>query len=523
MENYYLILGIPAFSPLEDVQAAYNRQFGELFVSESPLANLPRIKQLKEALEVLSDPARREEYDAKLKTFLESLEKKFGDAVDMLAEGRFDESIALLRECLKINPREPDFYETLGLAFQLKGTLDEALKSFQQGLQLKCKNAQFNWYIADIYRQLRDDERYETYLLDAAEGFKEILKTDPRNVHAQEMLADCYGKMRFFDEAIEVYNKLIEMFPYKAEYRRDLGALLYEMDCLDEAQESLVEALRNAPEDASAYLYLGLVYYKKRLLGWAIQNLEESVKRNPQQPEVKSLLEKIREVQKDVGRTVEEIINDPTPDAVVEGSVKWYNSENGIGVLTCPEYAEVLLHYTALKPDDVDTLKKGDSVRFGVVKDQVGLIAVQVERLEDGQLGDTLPGKIAKFDNRRKLGMISVPDGREIMFTFAGLSGDLTPDKLEVGLDVLFEVKTIRGLNDDLHEQAMNVRPRKKPVLKTSGSGKPASVVPPAPPAAPSSPPPKPESPQPPSNPPDSESPPEAPPRKGGRKPKKGE
>jgi len=519
MENYYLILGIPAFSPLEDVQTAYNRQFGELFVSESPLANLPRMKLLKEALEILSDPVRREEYDARLKTFLESLEKKFGDAVDRLSEGKFDEAIALLRECLKINPREPDFYETLGLAFQLRGTLDEALKAFQQGLQLKSKNAQFNWYIADIYRQMRDDERFETYLLDAAEGFKEILKTDPRNVHAQEMLADCYGKMRFFDEAVEVYNKLIEMFPYKAEYRRDLGALLYEMDCLDDAQESLVEALRNAPEDASSYLYLGLVYYKKRLLAWAIQNLDESLKRNPQQPEVRSLLEKIREVQKDVGRTVEEIINDPTPDAMVEGSVKWYNSETGIGVLSCPEYAEVLLHYTALKPEDVDALKKGDAVRFGVVKDQVGLIAVQVERLEDGQVGDTLPGKISKFDHKRKLGMISVPDGREIMFTFAALSGELAADKLEIGLDVLFDAKTIRGLNDDLHEQAMNVRPRKKPTVKPIGTPKgPAAVVPSSPAPAPA---PSPESP-PPSQPPTPEPTSEPPARKGGRKPKKG-
>lgn len=492
MENYYLILGIPAFSPLEDVQAAYNRLFGELFVSDSPLANLPRMKLLKEALELLSDPVKREEYDARLQQFLESLEKRFGEAVDLLAAGKFDESITLLRECLKINPREPDFYETMGLAFQLKGELDEALKSFQQGLQLKCRNAQFNWYISDIYRQLRDDERYETYLLDAAEGFKEILKTDPRNVHAQEMLADCYGKMRFYDEAVEVYNKLIEMFPYKAEYRRDLGSLLYEMDCLEEAQENLVEALRNAPEDASSYLYLGLVYYKKRLLAWAIQNLEESVKRNPDQPEVTALLGKIREVQKDIGRTVEEIINDPTPDAMVEGSVKWYNSESGIGVLTCPEYPEVLLHFTALKPDDVETIKKGDAVRFGVVKDQVGLIAVQIERLEDGQVGDTLPGKLLRFDMTRKLGMISVSDGREIMFTFPSLKGDLTPDKLEVGLDVLFEVKAIRGLNDDLLEQAMNVRPRKKAPLKPSP--KPPSpplppVVEPPAPVVPSEPP----------------------------------
>ena len=461
MENYYQLLGVTPFAPLEDIQKAYKKTYGELFVSDSPLANLPKLRQLKEALEILSDPVKRQEYDARLKEFLDALENRFAEAVEALASRRFSDCIAIIKECLKISPRESEFYETLGLAYQLQGTLDEALKAFQQGLQLKSRCAQFNWYIAEVYRLLRDDERNETYLLEAAEGFKEILKTDPRNVNAQEMLADTYAKMSWFDEAVEVYNKLIEMFPYKADYRRDLGSLYYEMNYLDEAEENLKEALQNNPEDSSALLFLGLIYYKKRLLAKAIESIEASLRYEPNQPEVRSLMEKIREVQKEVGRTVEELINEPNPDAMVEGTVKWYSSENGMGVLSSPEYPEVLLHFTALLPEDVDTLKKGDGVRFGVVKDVSGLIAVQVTRIAEGETGDTFPGKILRFDSARRLGMIAVPDGREVMFAFSGVHPELV-EKLEVGLEVLFEVKAMHGISEEPIEQAVNVRARKK-------------------------------------------------------------
>ena len=57
--------------------------------------------------------------------------------------------------------------------------------------------------------------------------------------------------------------------------------------------------------------------------------------------------------------------------------------------------------------------------------------------------------------------LIEVHPGREVMFTFGSLSKDLE-EILEVGMDVLFEVKTIRGLEDKPIEQAINIRQRRK-------------------------------------------------------------
>ncbi len=474
MQNYYQLFGVPDFAPLEEIQKAFNKMYADLFTSGSPLANIPRLKELKDAFDTLLDPDRRAEYDGRLRAFLQDLEAQYGQAVDLLAAEKYDESIVLLKECLKVNPREPDFYETLGLAYQLSDRPDEAIKCFQQGLQLNVRNPVFNRYLGDIYRARHDDDKADTHFLDAAEGFKEILKVDPKNLQAQELLADTYAKMRWYEEALEVFERLVAQHPFRADYHRDMGGVLYELERLDEAEIHLLEALRNSPGESSALLYLGLVYFKRRLLTLAVQTLEESLQSRADQPEVVKLIQKIREIQKEIGRTVEEIIYEATPDAVVEGVVKWYNSETGVGVLTCPEYAEVLLHFSALKPEDQESLAKGDAVRFGIVKDQVGPVAVQIERLDVNRQGDTLPGVIDRFDLQRKIGIIRTATDREIVFPFSALSQDLL-EKLEPGLEVLFETKTTLGISDEPIEQAVNVRPRKK---------KPGKKPPAAPPAA---------------------------------------
>ncbi|OQA08883.1 MAG: Cold shock protein CspB [bacterium ADurb.Bin374] len=461
MQNYYQLFGVPNFAGLDEIQKAYNRIYAELFTTDSPLSNIPRLKELKDSLDLLLDPVRREEYDAKLREFLAELEKRFDAATQALTEERYQECIDILKECIRSNPREPDFYETIGLAYQLSKRYDDAVKAFQQGLQIVPKSPLFNWYLGDLYRGLRDDDKADTHYLDAADGFKKMLEVDPRNARSLELLADTYAKMKWFDESRDVYMQLVEQYPFKAGYHRDLGGVLYELEDLDTAEEHLLEALRIDATDASALLFLGLVYYRRRLLTLAVQTLESSLDRNPDQPEVAHLIEKIKEVQAEIGRTVEEIIYQPEPDAVVEGTVKWYNIETGMGVLTCPEYSEVLLHFTALQPEDQETLAKGDAVRFGVVKDKMGPVAVQVERLGASSDSDTLPGTIVRYDANLRMGIIKTMGDREIMFPFASLSQDLM-EKLEIGQEVLFETKSVIGLSDKPIEQAANIRPRKK-------------------------------------------------------------
>ncbi len=461
MQNYYRLLGVENFASFEECATAYKKKHVELFSSDSPLANIPKLKELKDAFDLFADDEKKAEYDNKLEKFLEKVDVDFSNAVELLNEGKYKEAIKGILSCLKQNPGEPDYFETLGLAYRLIEDYDSSIKCFQQGLQVGIRPGFFHRYLGEIYRLKHDEERAETHFLDAAEEFKRILEIDPRNVESMEQLADIYSRMNWFEESLDIYRQLIKRYPYQASYHREVGAVLYELELYEESEKHLLEALRMIPGDSSSLLYLGLVYFKRRLLGMAVQTLQDSLKSNPDQTEVKQLIVQIETIRGEIGKTVEEMIYDPCPDAVVEGSVKWYNNETGIGTLTCPEYPEVLLHYSAIKPEDQELLKKGDPVRFGVVKDKMSPIAVSVERLAVSSESDTMPGKILRFDSDKKVGIIKSFDGKEILFPFSALSEELM-NCLEEGLDVLFETKSIVGLSDAPVEKAVRVRLRKK-------------------------------------------------------------
>ncbi|GAB4277315.1 MAG: hypothetical protein Kow0029_19890 [Candidatus Rifleibacteriota bacterium] len=461
MQNFYQLFGVPNFASLEDIAAAYKKKYAELFSAESPLANIPKLKELKDAFDLLADDEKREEYDERLSLFLEEIGEKFEEAVEDLQRGEYDAAIDKLKWCIMKDPCEPDFYETIGLAYRLSGDLENSLKSYKQGLQTEQRKAFFHRNLGEIYRLMHDEDNSDSHFLEAADEFKKILQVDPRNVEAMEQLADIYSRMKWFEESLDIYNQLIKRFPYNAAYYRDAGGVLYELDLLEDAESHLLEALRIKPGDASALLFLGLVYFKRRLLGMAIETLKDSLKNCPEQPEVKQLIVQIESIRREIGRTVEEIIYDPAPDAYVEGHVKWYNQESGMGVLTCEEYPEVLLHYTAVDPSCEKDLKKGDAVKFGVVKDKMSPIAVQVEKIGENSNSDALPGKIEKFDRRKKVGIIRAYDGREIFFAFSALTDELL-ENLAEGIDVLFEIKTLTGLEDNVVEQASKVKSRKR-------------------------------------------------------------
>lgn len=461
MLNYYQLMGVPNFATSDEVSAAYRKKYNELFSSDSPLANIPKLKQLKQVLDILSDEDQRETYDMELSEFLELVNEQYQEAVYDLENRDLEGAEEKLNWCMNQNPGEPDYYETMGLVCRLKGDLKASLRYYKQGLETGQRQGFFHRYIGDIYGLLHEEENAEENYTLAAEEFKELLKVDPKNVEAMEQLGDIYRHMKFFEEALDTYQQLLKRYPYNAAFHREAGGIMSEMDMLGEAESHLIEALRIKPGNAPSLMELGLVYFKKRLLGMAVQTFHDSLKIDPNQPEVRQLITQIESVRKEIGQTVEEMTYDPSPDAYAEGTVKWYNKENGLGVVTCEAYPEVLLHYTAIKNEKEADLKKGDAVRFGIVKDKMSPVAVDVEKIGTPPEAEVMPGKITKFDEKKKLGLIKGADGNDVFFPFSALTEE-TMANLAIGLDVLYETKTITGLDDNAASQAIRVRLRKK-------------------------------------------------------------
>lgn len=147
MKNYYQLFGADNFASLEEIAEAYKKQYAELFSSDSPLANIPKLKVLKDAFDMFSDDDKKEAYDEELTIFLEEINEKFEVAVTNLSEGNYAECVAIISECIKLNPGETDYYETAGIAHRLAGDIDSAIKCFQQGLNLGKRKAFFHRFL----------------------------------------------------------------------------------------------------------------------------------------------------------------------------------------------------------------------------------------------------------------------------------------------------------------------------------------------------------------------------------------
>jgi len=66
---------------------------------------------------------------------------------------------------------------------------------------------------------------------------------------------------------------------------------------------------------------------------------------------------------------------------IVQGTVKWFNSEKGYGFIQVEAANDVFVHYTAILGDGFRTLEEGQRVEFDIVEGQRGPQAANVTKL----------------------------------------------------------------------------------------------------------------------------------------------
>lgn len=66
---------------------------------------------------------------------------------------------------------------------------------------------------------------------------------------------------------------------------------------------------------------------------------------------------------------------------MMNGTVKWFNSEKGYGFITGEDKKDVFVHQSSIKCTGFRTLEEGQAVSFDVESDSKGLKAVNVEKL----------------------------------------------------------------------------------------------------------------------------------------------
>ena len=65
-----------------------------------------------------------------------------------------------------------------------------------------------------------------------------------------------------------------------------------------------------------------------------------------------------------------------------QGTVKWFNSAKGYGVIGRDSGEDVFVHFSAIQGDGYRSLQEGERVSFDVTKGPKGLQAENVERVQ---------------------------------------------------------------------------------------------------------------------------------------------
>jgi tetratricopeptide (TPR) repeat protein len=116
---------------------------------------------------------------------------------------------------------------------------------------------------------------------EAVEQFQKALEIEPKDAEAHINLGNVLLKKGKLDEAILENQKALEIKPNYAEAHTSLGMALSQKGQVDEAVEQFQKALEIKPKDAVARNSLGIALAKKGQMYEAIEQFEEALRIRP--------------------------------------------------------------------------------------------------------------------------------------------------------------------------------------------------------------------------------------------------
>jgi cytochrome c-type biogenesis protein CcmH/NrfG len=132
----------------------------------------------------------------------------------------------------------------------------------------------------------------------AAEPLLAQLKTNPNDLETLEKLGNLYYDSQAYPQAIEVYEKALNLQPTNADVRTDLGTAYWYTGNADKAIASFEQALAIRPNHPGTLFNLGIVKWqgkkdpKGAVVAW--EKLLQTNPNYPQKDQVQTLIERAK-------------------------------------------------------------------------------------------------------------------------------------------------------------------------------------------------------------------------------------
>lgn len=214
--------------------------------------------------------------------FAQDAEAGFNQALQAFRAGDRQKAVTVLEAVVKAHPDHAPSHELLGLSLSALGENSEALRHLREAVKLWPDQPVYWTNLAIFYlRQSRTDE--------AEKALKQSLEVEP-SPPAFRLLGLIRLDQNWGDEAVQLFNKALNLAPDDVESWYYLGLAQQSLAHSEEALRCYEEALKRAPGDFYTQLQIGTLLLTRGRLQQALEHLRAAQGIRPQNPHVYELL-----------------------------------------------------------------------------------------------------------------------------------------------------------------------------------------------------------------------------------------
>jgi tetratricopeptide (TPR) repeat protein len=199
LDNLYSILEIDPSANEKEIKNAYVKMIRKYPPEKAP----EQFKKIREAYEILINPLRRAEYEAR---------SEYGDKIDnlenlaeeLMENERYEEAIIQYKKILIIEPSLSLQKNKLALALVYNGQIDEGIKQFKELVILNPQNPMYLGNLAFAYKAKGEFDKAEEYCIKS-------LEIDGENEQNITLISDIYIEKKEYNKGVEYLRKTAEL------------------------------------------------------------------------------------------------------------------------------------------------------------------------------------------------------------------------------------------------------------------------------------------------------------------------
>jgi tetratricopeptide (TPR) repeat protein len=222
------------------------------------------------------------EFDQAVQKNPDSWEICFEYANFSYLSGHFDKSLEYYRKAINLKPFDADLKIALGICLIATNRLDEAFATLEPLLLEKSEDTILLYNIGRIYYAKNE---YDNAINVLEKAYNLLSSVEIANV-----LAMCFKQKEMYNEAIELFKKILTKYPMNSIAWLELGDCYKKSGEIEKAENTYLESITAFPAFEEAIIALANIYYEKSETDKAKEILEKGYE-NTSSEQIKLLLE----------------------------------------------------------------------------------------------------------------------------------------------------------------------------------------------------------------------------------------